>query len=71
VLFDRFRFYDIAVKVVGVGSVGTMCGVALFLANEDDPQFLQIKEARVAVLERSRARASTTTAVSVSWSANG
>src|SRR5262245_47604055 len=28
-LFDRFRLQDIAVKVVGVGSVGTMCGVAL------------------------------------------
>lgn len=27
VLFDRFHFFDTAIKVVGVGSVGTMCGV--------------------------------------------
>jgi uncharacterized protein DUF2252 len=30
VLFDRFTFCDLAVKVVGVGSVGTICGIALF-----------------------------------------
>lgn len=51
VLFDRFHFADLAVKVVGVGSVGTYCGVALFLATDDDPLFLQIKEARESVLE--------------------
>jgi len=51
VLFDRYRFFDIAIKVVGVGSVGTICGVALFLARQGDPLFLQIKEARRSVLE--------------------
>ena len=51
ILFDRFHFFDLAVKVVGVGSVGTMCGVALFLAADNDPLFLQIKEARASVLE--------------------
>jgi uncharacterized protein (DUF2252 family) len=51
VLFDRYRFHDVAVKVVGVGSVGTLCGVGLFLAGEDDPLFLQFKEARASVLE--------------------
>lgn len=51
VLFDRFRFADLAIKVVGVGSVGTMCAVALFIAGENDPLFLQIKEARRSVLE--------------------
>lgn len=51
VLFDRFRFFDVAIKVVGVGSVGTICGIALFLAREGDPLFLQIKEARASVLE--------------------
>ena len=51
VLFDRFHFFDLAIKVVGVGSVGTMCGIALFLAADDDPLFLQIKEARASVLE--------------------
>ncbi|MCM8598523.1 MAG: DUF2252 domain-containing protein [Candidatus Accumulibacter sp.] len=51
VLFDRFRFCDLAVKVVGVGSVGTQCLVALFMAADNDPLFLQIKEARASVLE--------------------
>ncbi|MFO1205043.1 MAG: DUF2252 domain-containing protein [Burkholderiales bacterium] len=50
-LFDRFHFFDLAVKVVGVGSVGTMCSVMLFLAADDDPLFLQVKEARASVLE--------------------
>jgi uncharacterized protein (DUF2252 family) len=51
VLFDRFRFYDLAVKVVGVGSVGTQCTVCLFMAADNDPLFLQVKEARASVLE--------------------
>ena len=50
-LFNRFTFCDLAIKVVGVGSVGTYCGIALFLAADDDPIFLQIKEARASVLE--------------------
>jgi len=50
-LFDRFHFFDLAIKVVGVGSVGTYCAVGLFMAAEDDPLFLQIKEARASVLE--------------------
>src|SRR5208283_5127421 len=50
-LFDRFHFCDLAIKVVGVGSVGTICGVGLFLAADDDPLFLQVKEARASVLE--------------------
>jgi len=50
-LFDRYTFCDLAVKVVGVGSVGTLCAVALFLAADDDPLFLQVKEARASVLE--------------------
>jgi uncharacterized protein (DUF2252 family) len=49
-LFDRFHFRDLAFKVVGVGSVGTMCGIALFMAADDDPIFLQIKEAKASVL---------------------
>jgi uncharacterized protein (DUF2252 family) len=51
VLFDRFRFVDLALKVVGVGSVGTMCGVGLFMASDNDPLFLQAKEAKASVLE--------------------
>jgi hypothetical protein len=50
-LFNRFTFCDLAVKVVGVGSVGTICMIALFLAADDDPIFLQIKEAKASVLE--------------------
>jgi uncharacterized protein (DUF2252 family) len=52
ILFDRFNFIDSAIKVVGVGSVGTRCFVALLLAAPDDPLFLQVKEARRSVLER-------------------
>ncbi len=50
-LLERFHFQDAAVKVVGVGSVGMRCYVGLFLADEDDPLFLQVKEARRSVLE--------------------
>ena len=42
---------DIAVKVVGVGSVGTYCGVLLLMASDKDPLFLQVKQARPSVLE--------------------
>ncbi|MCX6701215.1 MAG: DUF2252 domain-containing protein [Methanomicrobiales archaeon] len=51
ILLDRYRFEDVAVKVVGVGSVGTMCGVALLMAEDNDPLLLQIKEANASVLE--------------------
>lgn len=50
-LFDRYHFFDLAMKVVGVGSVGTMCGVVLMMAADNDPLFLQVKEARASVLE--------------------
>ncbi len=51
VLFNRFHLCDMAVKVVGVGSVGTACLIALFMAADDDPLFLQIKQANASVLE--------------------
>jgi uncharacterized protein (DUF2252 family) len=51
VLYDRFRLTDFAYKVVGVGSVGTRCYIALFMADNDDPLFLQVKQARASVLE--------------------
>ena len=50
-LIDRYELKDIAIKVVGVGSVGTFCAVMLLMASEDDPLFLQVKEARASVLE--------------------
>jgi uncharacterized protein (DUF2252 family) len=50
-LFDRYKLEDVAMKVVGIGSVGTLCGVALFMAADNDPLLLQIKEANDSVLE--------------------
>jgi uncharacterized protein (DUF2252 family) len=51
-LFKRFHFVDAAYKVVGVGSVGTRCSAALFVAGEGDELWLQVKEARASVYER-------------------
>ncbi|MET0770915.1 MAG: DUF2252 domain-containing protein [Solirubrobacteraceae bacterium] len=51
VLIDRYRFVDIAHKVVGVGSVGTRCWVVYFEGPDGDPLFLQAKEATASVLE--------------------
>jgi uncharacterized protein (DUF2252 family) len=50
-LLDRYEIKDAAMKVVGIGSVGTSCAVILFMASEGDPLFLQVKEARASVLE--------------------
>jgi uncharacterized protein (DUF2252 family) len=52
VLFDRYELVDQAIKVVGVGSVGTRCAVALLQADADDALILQIKQATASVLER-------------------
>lgn len=51
VLFDRYRLEDYAMKVVGIGSVGTRCSIALFFSAENHPLLLQIKEACPSVLE--------------------
>lgn len=50
-LFDRFSFIDAAVKVVGVGSVGTRCLIALMMDPQNAPLFLQIKESGRSVLD--------------------
>ena len=51
-LFNRFDIVDIALKVVGVGSVGTRCLIVLLQGRDHaDPLFLQIKEATDSVLE--------------------
>jgi uncharacterized protein (DUF2252 family) len=50
-LLDRYELKDIAVKVVGVGSVGTRCSIMLLMGGADDPLFLQVKEANASVLE--------------------
>jgi uncharacterized protein (DUF2252 family) len=51
VLLERFQLMDLAFKVVGVGSVGTFCGIALFISGNGDPLFLQFKQAQKSVLE--------------------
>jgi len=50
-LLDRFAIVDVAFKVVGVGSVGTACGIILMMSGRGDPLFLQFKQARQSVLE--------------------
>lgn len=51
-LLERFQVVDVARKVVGVGSVGTRCFIALLVGrDDDDPLFLQVKEAEASVLE--------------------
>ena len=52
-LLEQFRFVHLARKVVGVGSVGTRAWIGLFLGRDNqDPLFLQMKEAQESVLER-------------------
>ncbi len=52
-LLERYRYADLARKVVGVGSVGTRCWVILLLGRDlGDALFLQAKEAPRSVLER-------------------
>jgi uncharacterized protein (DUF2252 family) len=50
-VLSQFRLVDFILRVVGVGSVGTRCFVALLLGPKDEPLFLQIKEAGQSVLE--------------------
>jgi uncharacterized protein (DUF2252 family) len=51
-LLGRFQVVDVARKVVGVGSVGTRAFIVLLQGrDQDDPLFLQIKEATASVLE--------------------
>ena len=51
-LLEGFRYGDLARKVVGIGSVGTRCWILLLLGrDEQDPLFLQVKEAQASVLE--------------------
>ena len=53
VLFDRYQLVDWALKVVGVGSVGLIAVVVLLDEGADeDPVFLQVKQAEASVLER-------------------
>ena len=51
VLLDRYHLEDYALKVVGIGSVGTRCYIGLFFSEEGHPLMLQFKEATRSVLE--------------------
>jgi len=49
---ERYRFVDVALKVVGVGSVGTRCFIIVLQGrDENDPLILQAKEATASVME--------------------
>jgi len=51
-LMEQFELVDVALKVVGVGSVGTSNWVALFQGHDPkDPFVLQVKEAQPSVME--------------------
>ena len=51
-LVEQYRVVDVAHKVVGVGSVGARAWIVLLVgADDDDPLFLQAKEAQASVLE--------------------
>ncbi|MCL4264959.1 MAG: DUF2252 family protein [Anaerolineae bacterium] len=50
ILLDRYQLDDAAFKAVGVGSVGTFCGIVLLMSGSD-ALFLQFKEAKQSVLE--------------------
>ena len=52
-LLDRYALEDVALKVVGIGSVGLYAFAALLVGGAaDDPLFLQVKQAEASVLER-------------------
>ena len=51
VLLSHFRVTDLALRVVGVGSVGTRCYLAILTGPDGTPLVLQIKEANRSVLE--------------------
>jgi uncharacterized protein (DUF2252 family) len=52
-LLDQYELVHIARKVVGVGSVGTRVWIVLLLGrDENDPLFLQVKEAGTSVYEQ-------------------
>jgi uncharacterized protein (DUF2252 family) len=51
VLLDKYRLVDVAIKVVGIGSVGRYCAIGLFMSASNQLLFLQFKQATASVLE--------------------
>jgi uncharacterized protein (DUF2252 family) len=50
-LLDRYHLVDVALKVVGIGSVGRYCAIGLLMSSSNQPLFLQFKQAVPSVLE--------------------
>jgi uncharacterized protein (DUF2252 family) len=50
ILLERYRLTDVALKVVGVGSIGTFCVIGLFATRDGATLLLQLKEARESAL---------------------
>ena len=50
-LLDRYRLVDVAIKVVGIGSVGRYCAIGLYMSSSNQPLFLQFKQTAASVLE--------------------
>ncbi len=70
-LLEQFRVVDMARKVVGVGSVGTRAWIVLLLGRDnEDPLFLQVKEAQP-LRPRAASRAAVTTRTRASASSRG
>ena len=51
-LAEHYDLIDLALKVVGVGSVGTFCAIGLFMTSDGEHLFLQVKQALHSVLEK-------------------
>jgi uncharacterized protein (DUF2252 family) len=51
-LVEHYELTDLALKVVGVGSVGTFCAIGLFMTADREHLFLQVKQALNSVLEK-------------------
>ena len=60
-LLDRYVLSDVAFKVVGVGSVGTMCAIALMATADGDQIILQLKQAMESAIAGLAARPSAET----------
>ncbi|MEF2976150.1 DUF2252 domain-containing protein [Subtercola sp. YIM 133946] len=50
-LLDQFTLTDVAMRVVGVGSVGTRCYILILTGPQQEALVLQVKEAQVSVLQ--------------------
>ena len=49
-LVSRYTLADRAMKIVGIGSVGTLCAIGLYVSGDGAPLLLQVKEATDSML---------------------